>query len=175
MAGVQVSVKFAKGTTDIQFEDAAATIGELREAIEKQLSVPRGVQTLICAGKTWKGIAFSDELKLLEAAGPKGVKEVMGVKVLSVMLMAPAGADGGDDISRCQAQVEEAKVMLAALEPGDSDALRKALLLIDDLLTKAAQGLDNATLVGAQRERRRELLREIEALGEDVASRKSNL
>mmetsp|Transcript_92718 Transcript_92718/g.289081 ORF Transcript_92718/g.289081 Transcript_92718/m.289081 type:complete len:178 (-) Transcript_92718:105-638(-) len=174
MAGIRVSVKYAKDTRDLDFPSADATLGELRDAIEQQMSVPRSVQGLICAGKRWQGLAFGDDLKLLDAAGAKGSKEVLGVKTISVMLMAPAGADGGGEVERCAAQLEEARAVVAALPP-EPEALRRQLLLADDLLTRAATGLDDLSLVGAQRERRRELLAQIDAAGQDVAARKAAL
>mmetsp|Transcript_57451 Transcript_57451/g.180515 ORF Transcript_57451/g.180515 Transcript_57451/m.180515 type:complete len:178 (-) Transcript_57451:176-709(-) len=174
MAGLRVSVKHSKVCQDLEFPSADATIGDLRDAIERQLSVPRSVQTLICAGRRWQGIAFADELKLLDAAGAKGAKELMGVMTISLMLIAPVGADGAEEVDRCRAQVEEAQGVLAAL-PSEPEAVRRALLLADDLLTRAATGLDEAKLVGAQRDRRRELLAEIEDVGKEVAERRASL
>eukprot|EP00928_Gymnodinium_smaydae_P038080 TRINITY_DN26336_c0_g1_i1.p1 TRINITY_DN26336_c0_g1~~TRINITY_DN26336_c0_g1_i1.p1 ORF type:complete len:189 (+),score=48.72 TRINITY_DN26336_c0_g1_i1:43-567(+) len=174
MAGIQVNVKYGKVAKDLEFENADATLGELRDAIEFQMSVPKATQQLICAGKRWQGIAFGDDLKILDAAGPKGTKEVMGVKVVSLMLMAPPGADGGDAVQKCVGQVQEVKEILGEL-PSESDGAKKKLLLADDLLTKAATSLDNLNLVGAQRERRKELIREIDTLGERVAEKRAAL
>mmetsp|Transcript_63170 Transcript_63170/g.175176 ORF Transcript_63170/g.175176 Transcript_63170/m.175176 type:complete len:178 (+) Transcript_63170:57-590(+) len=174
MAAIQVSVKYGKASKDLDFPSAEATIGDLRDAIEKHMSVPKAVQTLICAGRRWQGLAFGDDLQLLDAAGPRGTKEIMGAKAISVMLMAPAGADGGEEVERARAQVDEVRTLLGE-PPADPEALRKALLLADDLLTRAATCLDGATLVGEQRERRRELLKQIEALGEEVTTRKAGL
>jgi len=78
--------------------------------------------------------------------------------------------------SVAEARIEEARGLLADLPTGADQAefVCKRLLAIDDHLSTTAQGLDDLTLVGAQRERRRELLSQIETLGKDVESRKSD-
>merc|ERR1740138_990776 len=149
--------------------------GDLHAAIEEKMSVPKASQTLLCAGRKWQGIAFGDELKVLEAAGSKGAKEVMGVKVVTLMLMAPAGADGAAEVDRWVALVDEAKSRLASNLPEDSEGLRKELIFIADLLNRASEGLDRVKLVGAQRERRRTVLAEIEAVEGEVAAKKASL
>mmetsp|Transcript_67022 Transcript_67022/g.181249 ORF Transcript_67022/g.181249 Transcript_67022/m.181249 type:complete len:178 (-) Transcript_67022:54-587(-) len=177
MAAVRVSIKFAKATTDLDFESPDVTLGELRRAVEAQLSVPVPSQQLICGGRRWQGVAFADDLKVVEAAGPKGTKEADGLKVVGpVMLMAPAGSDGSEAVNKGEEKIDEAASLLGELpEDGEPEGVRKQLLVIDDLLSQAEKGLDSVTLVGAQRERRRKLLARIEAMGNDVASRKANL
>eukprot|EP00747_Dinoflagellata_sp_TGD_P182723 gnl/TRDRNA2_/TRDRNA2_37077_c0_seq1.p1 gnl/TRDRNA2_/TRDRNA2_37077_c0~~gnl/TRDRNA2_/TRDRNA2_37077_c0_seq1.p1 ORF type:complete len:175 (+),score=45.74 gnl/TRDRNA2_/TRDRNA2_37077_c0_seq1:116-640(+) len=174
MAGFQVAVKYGKVNSEIDFANSEATIGELHDAIEQKLSVPKAQQSLICAGKRWQGVAFPDTLKILEAAGPKGAKDVMGVKVISLMLMAPAGADGAEEVTKWRAKVDEVEEILSSA-PSDSAARKKALALADDLLSSAAQGLDCLQLVGAMRERRREILKRIEAIGNDVSEKRAAL
>mmetsp|Transcript_148011 Transcript_148011/g.258117 ORF Transcript_148011/g.258117 Transcript_148011/m.258117 type:complete len:180 (-) Transcript_148011:85-624(-) len=177
MDGFQVSLKYGKDTCDLDMPSSAATIGDLRNEIEAKMSVPKDVQQLICGGKRWQGIAFSDDLKVLEAAGSKGVKEVMGMKVVALMLMAPPGADGAEQVDRWQKLIEEAREQLATVEERASgpDAVKKELLGIDDMLSRAAEGLDSTKLVGAQRERRRDLLQQIQALEQEVTTRRSSL
>ena len=137
------------------------------------------------------GLAFGDELLVLEAAGAKAVKEVGDVKagalgwdpkglseraslrglswqVVSVMLMAPAGVDGSEEVSRCEAQVVEARAVVARLAGLSGDEVTKERLLLRDLLARASTQLDCLELVGAQRERRRELLKQIEVLEQDL-------
>eukprot|EP00931_Biecheleriopsis_adriatica_P096665 TRINITY_DN7031_c0_g1_i2.p1 TRINITY_DN7031_c0_g1~~TRINITY_DN7031_c0_g1_i2.p1 ORF type:complete len:155 (-),score=39.48 TRINITY_DN7031_c0_g1_i2:16-480(-) len=152
-----------------------ASLGDLRNAVEHQMSVPKVKQTLICAGRRWQGIAFGDDLGLLDAAGQKGVKEVDGVKVISVMLMAPAGLDGADEVTRWEKQIQEAREIVEKLPESSPEDTRKAALLAQDLLVKASTGLDNMELVGAQRERRRDLLARVEALEKDIETKKSQL
>eukprot|EP00930_Biecheleria_cincta_P053428 TRINITY_DN38936_c0_g1_i1.p1 TRINITY_DN38936_c0_g1~~TRINITY_DN38936_c0_g1_i1.p1 ORF type:complete len:187 (-),score=55.94 TRINITY_DN38936_c0_g1_i1:125-652(-) len=175
MAAIKVVVKYIKECKDLEFADASASLGDLREAVEQQISVPKAKQTLICAGRRWQGLAFGDSLKLLEAAGPKGVKEVEGVKVISVMLMAPAGLDHSDDIARWAEQIREAKEIVDKLPASTAEETRKVALLAQDLLVKASTALDSLELIGGQRERRRELLAQVEALEADVDAKKSRI
>eukprot|EP00913_Durusdinium_trenchii_P017081 g16065.t1 len=173
MVLLRVSVKFGKDSKDLEFPTAEVKLGELRQAIEQQMSVPKSKQSLICAGRRWQGLAFEDGLPVLEAAGAKGVKEVDAMKVVSLMLMAPAGIDGTEEVSRCEAQVSEARGIVDQLPAATSEETQKAALLAQDLIVKASTGLDNLDLVGAQRERRRELLAQIEALERALEAKKS--
>ncbi|CAJ1351300.1 unnamed protein product [Effrenium voratum] len=168
---LRVSVKFGKESKDLDFQQEIK-LGELREEIEQQMSVPKAKQSLICHGQRWHGLAFADSLPVLEAAGRKGTRDVDGMKVVSVMLMAPAGIDGTEEVSRCEAQVKEAQDIVQKLPAASADETQKAALLAHDLLVKASQGLDCLELVGAQRARRRELLSQIEALEKDVDAKK---
>mmetsp|Transcript_111869 Transcript_111869/g.316049 ORF Transcript_111869/g.316049 Transcript_111869/m.316049 type:complete len:177 (-) Transcript_111869:88-618(-) len=176
MAGIRVEVKYGKITQAIEFCSVDATVGDLREQIEQQMSVPRASQSLICSGRRWQGVAFGDELKLTEAAR-NSAKDVMGVKVISgVMLMAPPDCDGSAAVKGFEEKVVEVNGIIQELAAdADPEDVRKQLKLADDLLTRAAEGLDGLTLVGAQRERRRELLRQIDSLGNDVEKRRCNL
>merc|ERR1712125_93629 len=99
---------------------------------------------------------------------------VMGVSVVSIMLMAPPGSDGAAEVDRYYASVTEVQSRLSSL-PSEPDALRKELLAVADMLSKASEGLDCVKLVGAQRERRRTILKEIEGLEAEIAKRKSSL
>ncbi|CAE7469125.1 TY5A [Symbiodinium sp. CCMP2456] len=175
MAALRVSVKLGKETTDLDFDNAEATLGDLRSKIEQDMSLAKAKQQLICAGRRWQGIAFTDSLTLREAAGAKGLKDVDGVKTIHVMLIPPApsaGVGDTDEVSRCAAQVGEAREIVAKLPDTKSDEARKAVLLAQDLLVKASTALDNLDLVGAQRERRRDLLKQIEAVEQDIEAKK---
>mmetsp|Transcript_35035 Transcript_35035/g.63130 ORF Transcript_35035/g.63130 Transcript_35035/m.63130 type:complete len:140 (-) Transcript_35035:38-457(-) len=139
------------------------------------MSVPKAAQSLICGGKRWAGIAFGDSLTCLDAAGPKGTKDVDGAKVFSMMLMAAPGLDGAEEVSKWERNIQEARELVAALPGPSAEETKKAALLSLDLLVKASQGLDNMELVGAQRERRKALLAQIEALEKEVEERKSRI
>eukprot|EP00927_Polykrikos_kofoidii_P049841 TRINITY_DN43851_c0_g1_i1.p2 TRINITY_DN43851_c0_g1~~TRINITY_DN43851_c0_g1_i1.p2 ORF type:complete len:193 (-),score=39.38 TRINITY_DN43851_c0_g1_i1:189-707(-) len=172
MAGLRVSVKFGRETRDIEFESADATIGELREQIEQECSVVKTGQTLICAGRKWQGIAYGDALKIAEAAG-SGAKEVMGVKTVTLMLM---GCDNSEVVSRFEAQIDEAAAILDGVPEKDGgDAAKKQLFEVEDILKKVTDGLDNVSVVGAQRERRRGMIRRVEAMSEAIETRKASL
>eukprot|EP00428_Durinskia_dybowskii_P054154 CAMPEP_0170309032 /NCGR_PEP_ID=MMETSP0116_2-20130129/54969_1 /TAXON_ID=400756 /ORGANISM="Durinskia baltica, Strain CSIRO CS-38" /LENGTH=147 /DNA_ID=CAMNT_0010561241 /DNA_START=61 /DNA_END=500 /DNA_ORIENTATION=- len=147
MSGVRVEVRHASKVHELEFPDGSATIGDLREAVERQMSVPRAAQKFLCGGRQWQGIAFADDLRLLEAAGPRGTKEMMGVQVITVMLMAPADADGSQAVSKIEGQVQEASdIMAAVAADAPAEEARKRLLLVDDLLSRAATGLDDLKL-----------------------------
>eukprot|EP00933_Yihiella_yeosuensis_P006044 TRINITY_DN110684_c0_g1_i1.p1 TRINITY_DN110684_c0_g1~~TRINITY_DN110684_c0_g1_i1.p1 ORF type:complete len:176 (+),score=36.70 TRINITY_DN110684_c0_g1_i1:94-621(+) len=173
MVALRVAIRHGANHRDIDFPDDAATLGDVRNAIEQQMCVPKDKQTLICSGKRWQGIAFPDSLKLLDAAGPKGVKDVDGVKVVTLMLMAPAGLDQSDEISKFEASVDEARSIIKSLPAPDAESSKKASRLAHDLLVKASAGLDSLSLVGAQREARRALLGQIEALEQELDSKKA--
>eukprot|EP00445_Apocalathium_hangoei_P043304 CAMPEP_0203970084 /NCGR_PEP_ID=MMETSP0359-20131031/97785_1 /ASSEMBLY_ACC=CAM_ASM_000338 /TAXON_ID=268821 /ORGANISM="Scrippsiella Hangoei, Strain SHTV-5" /LENGTH=174 /DNA_ID=CAMNT_0050908033 /DNA_START=73 /DNA_END=594 /DNA_ORIENTATION=+ len=173
MSGIKVSIHHNKDKHELDFESPDLTIGELREAIERQLSVAQDVQQLICAGRKWVGVAFGNDVKVLDAAGPRGTKDVMGVKVVTLMLMAPAGVDGSEDVNKCEGQVNEASQRLSAIAAdAQPDDARKELRVISDLLCRASEGLDCAKLVGAQKDRRRALLKRIEEVDQEVENTK---
>eukprot|EP00435_Cladocopium_sp_Y103_P050918 s1953_g15.t1 len=174
MSALRVSVKFGKDCKDLDFQTADVKLGELRQAIEQQMSVPKAKQSMICAGRRWQGLAFDDGLLVTEAAGAKGMKEVDGVKVIHLMLMAPAGIDGTEEVSRLEAQILEAREIVDTLPKATTEETQKAALLAHDLITKASTGLDNLDLVGAQRERRRDLLAQIEALERNLEVKKTS-
>uniref|UniRef100_A0A7S0ZPT9 Ubiquitin-like domain-containing protein n=1 Tax=Noctiluca scintillans TaxID=2966 RepID=A0A7S0ZPT9_NOCSC len=174
---LRVCVKHGKETWTIDFPDGGVTIRDLRVEVERQLSVPVPSQTLLCSGRKWLGLSYPEDLTVLRAAmdsGPKSVKEVDGIKVVNFMLMSPSGIDGRQELEVHEASISEARGLLKTA-PADREASRKALLLIDDILTRASQGLDDLKLVGAMRDRRRALLAQIKELEDMVTSRRAAL
>ena len=86
------------------------------------------------------------------------------------MLMAPAGVDGFEEVSRCASQLLEAKEVVKRVAGLSGEEKTKALRLAKDLMARVSTQLDCLELVGRQRERRRELLEEMELLERELES-----
>eukprot|EP00929_Paragymnodinium_shiwhaense_P111742 TRINITY_DN8002_c0_g1_i1.p1 TRINITY_DN8002_c0_g1~~TRINITY_DN8002_c0_g1_i1.p1 ORF type:complete len:113 (+),score=39.30 TRINITY_DN8002_c0_g1_i1:83-421(+) len=108
MGGLRVDLKWGKVMKELEFPAAdEVTLGDLRTKIEQDVSVPKDKQTLMCSGKNWRGVAFGDDMKVLAAAeAVKGVKDAMGIKVVTVGLMAPAGCDGAEEIDKVDSKTK---------------------------------------------------------------------
>mmetsp|Transcript_64491 Transcript_64491/g.119990 ORF Transcript_64491/g.119990 Transcript_64491/m.119990 type:complete len:175 (-) Transcript_64491:48-572(-) len=174
MPDVAVEVKWASAVNKLVLAEEA-TIGNLRDAIEDELSIPKAAQKIICGGKQWQGIAFPEDLEIIKAAG-KEAKVVDEIRTVKLMLMTPPTASHAEEVDKANALIDEAReVLKAAPAATDSAGLLKALRVAEDILVKAQTGLDNLDLVGKQKRRRRELIQQAEVLGKEIDSRKASL
>ena len=74
-----------------------------------------------------------------------------------------------DEIGKFEKQIDDAETRLSALtEQHKPEAIRQELLVVNDIFSRAAEGLDSMQLVGAHRDRRRLLLERIHTLGADA-------
>lgn len=86
---------------------------------------------------------------------------------------AARSAGNLQQMKRCAAVIADAKGIIDNLPPGSDRAnAEKKLKCADDLITGAATALDDLHVESGERERRRELLKAIETIGESIRKRR---
>eukprot|EP00931_Biecheleriopsis_adriatica_P047180 TRINITY_DN2716_c0_g1_i1.p1 TRINITY_DN2716_c0_g1~~TRINITY_DN2716_c0_g1_i1.p1 ORF type:complete len:305 (+),score=70.49 TRINITY_DN2716_c0_g1_i1:37-951(+) len=79
--------------------------------------------------------------------------------------------DAMEEVRKWEGQIDEAQAILQRAAVFDAEQLPHALLLVADVLTEAATGLDGLQLSGDAREQRRVLLQRLESLEADLATK----